>query len=162
MAFGRITKIFRVTMKIIFVSVCFLPRFSPVHREGWSTSDFHYEKCDSFNYPIINLPFKRFNVPYWPAYGNFISQPKGYDWACSSYECFIRGQINYLVYELLRRDTSLISWHRHSWHAMLDMGILLHNIKSPSHKCYMTFWSLTSYSDSLTDQTLHKWTWYWT
>ena len=33
------------------------------------------------------------------------------------------------------------------------MGIVFSNMKSPSHECNMTFWSLTNYSDFPTDDT---------
>ena len=39
---------------------------------------------------------------------------------------------------------------------MVDTGILFSNMKSPSHKCQMTFRPLTSYSDFQTDQTFHQ------
>ena len=32
---------------------------------------------------------------------------------------------------------------------MVDMGISLNIMKSPSPKCYMTFWDMTIYSDTL-------------
>ena len=32
---------------------------------------------------------------------------------------------------------------------MVDMGILSNILKSPSQKCYMTFWDMTIYSDTL-------------
>ena len=39
---------------------------------------------------------------------------------------------------------------------MVDTGILFSNMKSPSHECIMTFWSLTNI-DFPTDQTFHQW-----
>ena len=47
------------------------------------------------------------------------------------------------------------AWNRHSGSVMVDTGILLSNMKSPSHECLMTFWSLTN-SDFPTNQTFHQ------
>ena len=56
------------------------------------------------------------------------------------------------------KDTSWNAWNRPSGSFMfrLDTGILFSKIKYPSHSCLMTFWSSTSYSDSLTDQTFQQ------
>ena len=48
-----------------------------------------YDKRDDFNFHITNFPFLSSNIPASPAYGVFISQLLRYDWACSSYGCFI-------------------------------------------------------------------------
>ena len=40
-------------------------------------------------------------------------------------------------------------WNRPSGSFMVDMGISSNIIKSPSPKCYMTFWHMTIYSDTL-------------
>ena len=53
------------------------------------------------------------------------------------------------------RDTSRNAWNLHSGSCMVDTGILFSNMKYPSHKCYMTFCSLT-YSDFTTNQTFHQ------
>ena len=68
---------------------CFLPWFTPVDWEGWSTSI--YDKRDDFNFHITNFPFLSSNIPSLPAYGDFIPQPVRYARACSlyTYECFI-------------------------------------------------------------------------
>ena len=46
-------------------------------------------------------------------------------------------------------------WNRPSGSFMVDMGISSNIMKSPSPKCYMTFWDMTIYNDTLIDQTLH-------
>ena len=33
-----------------------------------------YDKRDSFNFPIVNFPFMKSNIPSRPAYGVYISQ----------------------------------------------------------------------------------------
>ena len=39
---------------------------------------------------------------------------------------------------------------------MVDMGISSNIMKSPSPKCNMTFWDMTIYNETPTEQTLHK------
>ena len=68
---------------------CFLPRFTSVDWEKWSTHTSIYDKRDDFNFHITNFPFLSSNIPSSPAYGVFISQLIRYARACSSYECFI-------------------------------------------------------------------------
>ena len=40
-------------------------------------------------------------------------------------------------------------WNRPSGSFMVDMGISSNIMKSPSPKCYMTFWDMTIYNDTL-------------
>ena len=47
------------------------------------------------------------------------------------------------------RDMSRNVWNRPSGSFMVDMGISSNIMKSPSHKCYMTFWDMTIYNDTL-------------
>ena len=47
------------------------------------------------------------------------------------------------------RDMSGNVWKRPSGSSMVDMGISSNIIKSPSPKCYMTFWNMIIYSDTL-------------
>ena len=47
------------------------------------------------------------------------------------------------------RDMSGNVWNRLSGSSMVDMGISSNIMKSPSPKCYMTFWDKTIYSDTL-------------
>ena len=68
---------------------CFLPRFTTVDWEGWSTSYFYYDKRDDFSFNSTNFPFLSSNIPYSPAYDVFSSQLIRYTRACSSYDCLI-------------------------------------------------------------------------
>ena len=47
------------------------------------------------------------------------------------------------------RDMSWNVWNRPSGSFMVDMGISSNIMKSPSPKCYMTFWVMTIYNDTL-------------
>ena len=47
------------------------------------------------------------------------------------------------------RELSGNVWNRPLGSFMVDMGISSNIIKSPSPKCYMTFWKMTIYSDTL-------------
>ena len=46
------------------------------------------------------------------------------------------------------RDMSWNVWHRPSGSFMVDMGISSNIMKSPTPKCYMTFWDMTIYNDT--------------
>ena len=42
-----------------------------------------YDKRDSFNFPIVNFPFMKSNIPSGPAYGVYISQLVRFGHNCS-------------------------------------------------------------------------------
>jgi hypothetical protein len=48
-----------------------------------------YDKRDDFNFPIVNFPFIKSNIPAAPAYGVYISQFIRYSRACDSYQDFL-------------------------------------------------------------------------
>ena len=50
-----------------------------------------YDKRNSFNFPIVNLPFICSNIPTVPAYGVNISQLIRYSKACSYHDFLERG-----------------------------------------------------------------------
>ena len=100
-----------------------------------------YDKRDDFNFHITNFPFLSSNIPSSPAYGVFISQLIRYARACSSPRDFHLSSSD--------RDMSWNVWNRPSGIFMVDMGISANIMKSPSPKCYMTFWDMTIYNDSL-------------
>ena len=47
------------------------------------------------------------------------------------------------------KDMSGNVWNRPSWNFMVDMGISSNIMKFPSPKCYMTFWDMVIYRDTL-------------
>ena len=108
-----------------------------------------YDKRDDFYFHITNFPFLSSNIPSSPAYGVFISQLIRYARACSSYECFILRARRDFHLSSSDRDMSWNVWNRHSGSFMVDMGISSNIMKSPSPKCYMTFWDMTIYNDTL-------------
>ena len=57
-------------------------------------------------------------------------------------------------------DTSWNAWNRHSGSFIVNTGMLVSNMKSSSHECWMTFWSLTN-SDFSIEQTFHQFPWHW-
>ena len=64
--------------------------------------------------------------------------------ACSSFKCFIQ--------RAARLSCKLMSgnvWNRPSGSSMVDMGISSNIVKSPSPKCYMPFWDMIIYNDTL-------------
>ena len=108
-----------------------------------------YDKRDDFNFHITNFPFLSSNIPSSPAYGVFISQLIRYARACSSYECFILRAAR-LSFKLLRQGyvmERLKSSLRKFYGLYGDL--INHYMKSPSPKCYMTFWDMTKYNDTL-------------
>lgn len=48
-----------------------------------------YNKCDDFNFPIVNFPFLSGNIPALPAYGVYISQLIRHSRACITYHDFL-------------------------------------------------------------------------
>ena len=108
-----------------------------------------YDKRDDFNFHITNFPFLSSNIPSSPAYGVFISQLIRYARACSSYECFILRAARLSSKLLGQGYMSWNVWNRPSESFMVDMGISSNIMKSPSPKCYMTFWDMTIYNDTL-------------
>ena len=53
-----------------------------------------YDKCDDFNFRIVNFPYICSNIPESAAYGVYISQLVRYARACYSYGDFIdRGRL---------------------------------------------------------------------
>ena len=103
---------------------------------------------DDFNFHITNFPFPSSNIPSSPACGVFISQFVRYARACSSYDWVIlraarlSSRLFAQGYIGERLKSSLISF-------MVDMGISLNIMKSPSPKCYVTIWDMTIYGDPL-------------
>ena len=58
-----------------------------------------------------------------------------------SFSCFISGiKLSYMSWNV---------WNRPSESFMVDIGISSKIMKSPSPKCYMTFWDMTIYNDTL-------------
>ena len=106
-----------------------------------------YDKRDYFNFHITNFPFLSSNIPSSPAYGVFISQLIRYARACSSYECFILRAAQ-LSSKLLGQGY-VMELLKSSLRKLVDMGISSNIMKSPSPKCYMTFWDMTIYNDTL-------------
>ena len=48
-----------------------------------------YDKCDDFDFTIVNFPHLSSNIPSSPAYGVYISQLVRYSRACSHYNDFL-------------------------------------------------------------------------
>ena len=107
-----------------------------------------YDKRDDFNFHITNFPFLSSNIPSSPAYGVFISQLIWYVRDCSSYECFILRAAR-LSSKLLRQGYVMERLKSSLRKFMVDMGISSNIMKSPSPKCYMIFWDMTIYNDTL-------------
>ena len=132
--------------------VCFLPRFTSVDWDGWSTSHFHLRQTRWFQFP--HHMFRSWVIPSSPAYGVFISQLIRYARACSSYECFLLRARRFS--SKLLKQGYLVERLKSSFRKFYGRyGILFSNMKPPSHKCQMTFWPLTN-SDFSTDQTFRQ------
>ena len=85
----------------------FLPWFTTVDWEGWSTSHFHLRQTRWFQFPHHKFSVLSSNIPSSPAYGVFISQLIRYARACSSYKWDF--PVSYS-----NRDTSWDAWDRDS------------------------------------------------
>ena len=107
-----------------------------------------YDKRDDSNFHITNFLFLSSNIPSSPAYGVFISQLIRYARACSSYECFIlraarlSSKLLGQGYVMERLKSSLRKFY-------VRYGDLIKIMKSPPPRCYMTFWDMTIYNDTL-------------
>ena len=62
-----------------------------------------YDKCDDFDFHIVNFPFLLSNIPSDPSYGVYISQLKRYARCCSYFDDF-RYHHKLLVDRLLSQD----------------------------------------------------------
>ena len=109
---------------------------------------FLYDKRNDFNFHITNFPFLSSNIPSSPAYCVFVSQLIRYARACSSYECFIlraarlSSKLLGQGYVMERLKSSLRKFYGR-------YGFSSNIMKSPSPECYMTFWDMTVYNDTL-------------
>ena len=114
---------------------CFLPRFTTVDWEGWSTSHFDQRQQDDLNFHITNFPFLSSNIQSSPAYGVFISQLIRYARACSSYECFIL-RARRLSSKLLKHGY-LAERLKSSFRKFYGRygGLIQQIMKYPSHAC---------------------------
>jgi len=52
-----------------------------------------YDKCDDFNFPIVNYPFLDNNIPPSPAYGVNMPQLIRYSITCGSYQDFLHRSV---------------------------------------------------------------------
>ena len=103
-----------------------------------------YDKRDDFNFHIINFPFLSSNIPSSPAYGVFISQLIRY---ARALECLILRAVRLHLsssdgdsswtFEIVPQEVLWSIWGSHK------------NMKSTSPRCYMTFWDMTIYNDTL-------------
>ena len=107
-----------------------------------------YDKRDDFNFHITNFPFLSSNIPSSPAYGVFISQLIRYAMAGSYYECFILRAAR-LSSKLLGQGYVMESLKSSLRKFYGRYGISSNIMKSPFPKCYMTFWNMTMYNDTL-------------
>ena len=128
--------------------LCFILGSTPVDREGRSAAHLPLWKRNDFNFHITNFPVLSSNIPSSPSYGVFISHLIWYARACSSYECFILRAAQ-LSCKLLgqgnireRLKSSLRKFYGR-------YGDVIKHYEIPFSKCYMTFWDMIIYSDTL-------------
>ena len=119
---------------------------TPVNREGLSYTTKVAISTSVFD--ITKFPFLSSNIPSSPAYGAFISH-NSYNMpgAGSSYDCLI-----------LKATSTFISFFGQTYVGeclkssfkkfYCRYGDLINNMKSPSAKYYMIFWSMTICSDT--------------
>ena len=102
-----------------------------------------YDKRYGFNFNITNFPFLSGNIPSSPACGVFISQLIQYFRACSSYE--------YFILRAARLSCKLLGqgYVRERLESFLMICISHQTLWTLPPKCYMTFWDLIIYSDTL-------------
>ena len=59
-----------------------------IRDSGGKLSTRLYDKCDDFDFHIVNFPFLSSNIPSGPSYGVYISQLTRYSRCCSQYDDF--------------------------------------------------------------------------
>ena len=129
------------------VSASYLDLLLSIERYGQLRTSL-YDKRDDFNIHITNRPLLSSNIPSSPAYGVFISQLIRYARDCSSYECFILRAARLSCkllgqrYVMERLKSSLRMFYGR-------YGDRIKHYEVPSPKCYMTFWDMIIYSDTL-------------
>ena len=72
-----------------------------------------YHKRDDFDFPIVNFPYLRCNIPESPAYGVFVSQLIRYARVCSKYED---------VLILIERFIEDLFWFQSYWRRDIPHG----------------------------------------
>ena len=107
-----------------------------------------YDKRDDFNFHITNFPFLSSNIPSSPAYGVLSHSSHGMPGLAPLMNVLFWGRRDFHL-SSSDRDMSWNVWNRPSGSFMVDMGISSNIMKSPSQKCYMTFWDMTIYNDTL-------------
>ena len=107
-----------------------------------------YDKRDDFNFHITNFPFLSSNIPSSPAYGVLSHSSNGIPGLAALKNVLFLGQRDFHL-SSSDRDMSWNVWNRPSDSFMVNMGISSNIMKSPSPKCYMTFWGMTIYNDTL-------------
>ena len=94
-----------------------------------------YEKRDDFNFIITNFSFLSSNIPSSPA-------------SAVSINVSFRGRCDFPI-SFSGRDM-LMNVHKSLLEScMFGTEILSNNMRSPSLVCYMAFWRMTIYSDTL-------------
>ena len=93
-----------------------------------------YDKCDDFDFPIINFPYLSSNIPESPAYGVFVSHLMRYVRVCSKHEDFLRrGSI--LVSKLLKQGFSSRNFRLLFGYSMVVIQTLFKHLTLLCHIC---------------------------
>ena len=103
-----------------------------------------YDKRNDFNFHITNYAFLSSNIRSSSAYYVFTSQHIRYARACSSLMSVLFWKRSDFHVNFSDRDMSGNVWNRPSGSSMV-----IKHYDSPSPKCYMTFWDMIIYSDTL-------------
>ena len=102
----------------------------------------------TFSVKLAIAEFMSSNIPSSPAHGMFISQLIRYAGLAPLMNVLFWMRRDFHV-SFSGRDMSGNIWNRPSWSSVVDMGISSNIMKSPSPKCYMAFWDVIIYSDTL-------------
>ena len=133
-------------------STTFLELHIGIDSEGRLRSKL-YDKRDDFNFPIVNFPFIKSNIPAAPAYGVYISQLIRYSRACGSYQDFLDGGL-LLTMKLMNQGFLLIQLKSSFWkfyclyHELIDhiyVPLVVNISRSFPHS-----WLITGFGTRLT------------
>ena len=129
-------------MKESNTSFSYLDLLLSIERDGQLCTSLH-DKRDDFNFHFANIAFLSSNIPSSSADSVFISQLIQYARACSFYEYFILRAAR-LSSKLLRQGYVRERLKSSLRNFYVDIGISTNIMKSPSSKCYIIPYTMTS------------------
>ena len=128
-------------------SASYLDLLLSIGRDGQLRTSL-YDKCDDFNYHITNFPLMSSNIHLRQPMAFLSRSSYGMPGLALLMNVLFSGWHDFLL-SSSDKDMPGNVWNRPWRSFMVDMGISSNIMKSLSPKCYMTFWDMVIYSDTL-------------